>query len=306
MPKQGSKSGKSSKTARVLNLLTDPASIETPENSRAAESPSESTRFTDDRQTQAKIRGALEMELSEMTPPARPTRTRPSRAARAIPMESTPAPAAESAPAPAVEAPPVPAVESTPAPAVEAPTVPAVESTPAPATEAPTVPAVESTPTPATEAPTVPAVEAAPAPVVESVPDDSAADAAPEDELLEAVFPVPSREPSKMEAAVNNLRSAGEKAPDEFICFNVTQALVEDKADKYIKMFGMCSCSRCRIDVIALSLSNLPPKYVVAKPHELIPRLSMYEQKYNAAVVAQVISSCKKVMDRPHHQRKTD
>ena len=78
---------------------------------------------------------------------------------------------------------------------------------------------------------------------------------------------------------------------------------MEDKADKYIKMFGLCTCNRCRIDVIALALSNLPAKYVVAKPHELIPRLSMYEQKYNAAVVTQVMSACRKVLERPHHER---
>ncbi|MBQ9648051.1 MAG: late competence development ComFB family protein, partial [Oscillospiraceae bacterium] len=106
-----------------------------------------------------------------------------------------------------------------------------------------------------------------------------------------------------MQAATDELRAAGDKDPDEYLCFNVTQALVEDKADKYIKMFGLCSCARCRIDVIALALSNLPAKYVVAKPHELIPRLSMYEQKYNAAVVTQVMSACRKVLDRPHHVR---
>ena len=77
MPKQGSK-GKSSKTARVLNLLTDPGSAaETPEaKTAAAESAAESARLADDRKTQAKIRGALEMELADMPAPApaRPVR----------------------------------------------------------------------------------------------------------------------------------------------------------------------------------------------------------------------------------------
>ena len=102
---------------------------------------------------------------------------------------------------------------------------------------------------------------------------------------------------------LNAAFQALEQSEEEFVCFNVTQALVEDKADKYIRMFGMCACARCRIDVIALALSSLPAKYVVAKPHELVPRLSMYEQKYNAAVVTQVMSACKKVLDRPHHSR---
>ena len=90
---------------------------------------------------------------------------------------------------------------------------------------------------------------------------------------------------------------------DDYLCFNVTQALVEDKTEKYMKMFGMCTCNRCRIDVVALALSNLPAKYVVARPKDMIPRLSIYESKYSAAVITQVMKACKKVIDLPHHKR---
>ncbi|MBQ9648281.1 MAG: hypothetical protein IJV43_07985, partial [Oscillospiraceae bacterium] len=76
MPTKGSKSGKSSKTARVLNLLTDPDSVETPAEQSAPDSAAENARLADDRRTQAKIRGALEQELAEAAP-ARPTRARP-------------------------------------------------------------------------------------------------------------------------------------------------------------------------------------------------------------------------------------
>ena len=243
MPKPSSKSGKSSKTARVLNLLTDPESAEeTAAQPAAAENAAESAKLADDRRTQAKIRGALEMELAESAAPARPVRARPTKA------PSTPA-------------------APKPAPSVR-------EAVPA---EMPVF----------TEEP----AEAAPAPAPAPAP------------TPEPVFRKPAPPQAPMQAAVNELRTAGDKDPDEYICFNVTQALVEDKADKYIKMFGLCSCARCRIDVIALALSNLPAKYVVAKPHELIQRLSMYEQKYNAAVVTQVMSACRKVLDRPHHVR---
>ena len=68
-------------------------------------------------------------------------------------------------------------------------------------------------------------------------------------------------------------------------------------------MFGMCSCQRCRIDVIALALSNLPSKYVVVSDKDINPRLSMYESKYSAAVITQVMSACKKVLEKPHHKR---
>ncbi len=127
--------------------------------------------------------------------------------------------------------------------------------------------------------------------------------AASEPDASGELFPISEIADTPLEHTLNELRAAGERQPNEYICFNVMQALVEDKADKYIKMFGLCDCNRCRIDVIALALSNLPAKYVVAKPHELIPRLSIYEQKFSASVVTQVMSACRKVLDRPHHER---
>ena len=214
------KPGKSSKTARVLNLLTDPESVET-----AAPPADDNSKLADDRRTQAKIRGALEQELADSAASAR-------LAAPRAPEMPKPAPSVISA---------------------------------------------------------IPAV----------IPDFSS-DA---QDSPEPTFSVPPQPQSPLQTHMEKLRNACEKEPDEYICFNVTQALVEDKADKYIKMFGLCGCNRCRIDVIALALSNLPAKYVVAKPHELIPRLSMYEQKYNAAVVTQVMGACRKVLDRPHHER---
>ncbi len=226
-----SRPGKSSKTARVLNLLTDPSSAVEPAPEETP-SPAESARLADDRRTQARIRGALEMELAESAAPARPAMARPSAA----------------------------------------PTRPLV----------PEEPADE--------------IEPEPAPEPISAPP-------PPPPVKQAVFPQPEPRPAPMGETINALQAAGDADPEQYICVNVTRALVEDKADKYIKMFGLCSCQRCRIDVIALALSNLPPKYVVAKPHDLVPRLSVYEQQYNAAILTQVMSACRKVLDRPHHER---
>lgn len=251
MPKQGSKSGKSSKTARVLNLLTDPESVEKSSDAQetAPEDVGGGIKLPDDRKTQAKIRGALEgaleMELAESAAPARPKRPKSTKEKVSPPTEKS---AEEEA-----------------------------------------------------DATNAPSAASAVKPVLEEFPAEASASSPEEDAVIRV--PVPGEGHTPLEITVNELRSAGEKKPDEYIIFNVMQALVEDKADKYIRMFGLCNCSRCRIDVVALALSNLPPKYVVAKPHELIPRLSIYEQKFSAAVVTQVMSACRKVLERPHHQR---
>jgi len=84
-------------------------------------------------------------------------------------------------------------------------------------------------------------------------------------------------------------------------CLNVMQLLVEAKVDKYIRLFGLCSCQRCRIDVIALTLTGLPAKYIVTREPQTAPLLSVYEEKYNAAIVSQLINACKLVLEHPRH-----
>ena len=97
---------------------------------------------------------------------------------------------------------------------------------------------------------------------------------------------------------------APEKPIEEDVTYiNVMQTLVEEKAGKYIKMFGLCTCKQCEADVKALTLSNLVPKYVVLSKQDRIPMLTVYEGRYNSTVTAQLTRSCKVVMDHPHHGR---
>lgn len=84
---------------------------------------------------------------------------------------------------------------------------------------------------------------------------------------------------------------------------NVMQVLVEEKAPKYVQMFGLCTCKRCMEDVKAITLNHLPPKYVVLEPGDRVPRLTVYEGKFTSDITAQLLQACKLVMERPHHSR---
>lgn len=307
MPKEGSKyakSGKTTKTDRVLSLLTDPA-IAGEDETKAGE-PKEAA----DSETAAQIRDALEAELAA-APAPHPRKS----AAPAVRQSSAPAaepPAAEVKPmVPAAEP---PAAEVTPAaPAAEPPVAevkPAVPSAEPPVAEVTPAARPEVTPVTLEEFPVpedavvLSAPEPEPVPAPASAPEPEPAPA-PEPEPAPVPAPAPAPEPVLAPALEPVPTPALEQAEDEhYTCLNVTQALVEEKADKYIKMFGMCDCPRCRIDVIAMAMSNLPAKYVVVRDQDINPRLSMYEAKYNAAVVTQVMSACKKVTERPHHVRK--
>ena len=84
---------------------------------------------------------------------------------------------------------------------------------------------------------------------------------------------------------------------------NVMQVLVEEKAPKYVKMFGLCSCERCMEDVKAYTLNHLPSKYVVVEPGDRIPRLTVYEGRFASDITAQLLQACKVIMAHPHHSR---
>jgi len=229
----GSKKKNSSKTARVLGLLTSPPAMEDGESgvpSKPAPEPpvQRPSQPPDDEAVEAEVRGALEQALAEAEREA----PAPSKSA---PSGSTPLGSAPLGYPPRPE-PPRAAPEPRPEPPAAKPEPPVPEPEAQPQQDGP----AGGTPTPQTE--------------------------------LEDVF-----------------------------CFNVTQTLVEQKVDKYIELFGLCRCPRCRIDVIALALTNLPAKYVVARRHEAVPLLSIYEGKYNAAIISQVMNACKQVMEHPRH-----
>lgn len=120
--------------------------------------------------------------------------------------------------------------------------------------------------------------------------------------------PAPAPQPAPVQAAEPE-PSPGEPhfkeplVPENPGYINVMQVLVEEKAPKYIQMFGLCQCERCLADVKAYTLNHLPSKYVVIEKGDLIPRLTVYEGKFISDVTAQLLQACKVVMERPHHGR---
>ena len=149
---------------------------------------------------------------------------------------------------------------------------------------------------------------AAPAPVQ---PDPSPAP------VQTAPVPAPEPDPEPIPAQPEPVQAAPVPEPEppapepvhEFIepenpgYINVMQVLVEEKAPKYVEMFGLCTCKRCMEDVKAYTLNHLPPKYVVLEPNDRVPRLTVYEGKFSSDITAQLLQACKVVMQTPHHSR---
>ena len=156
-----------------------------------------------------------------------------------------------------------------------------------------------------------------PAPTQESAPveeDTAVADAAPVEEPVEEAAPAEeapdtAADPSPVAASEgDDFDPSREPSPptrfkvDRHSTYvNVMETLVEEKAAKYIDLFGLCKCHRCVADVKAYALNHLAPKYVVMLTGEVIPRISVYEGQFAADVTAQILTACKVVMASPRH-----
>jgi len=172
--------------------------------------------------------------------------------------------------------------------AAPAPQAAPVQSAEAPALAAPQSPAASAQP------------EAAPAPSAPPVPVQLEEFSEPEQESAPAGSPIPAQ---PIPTPPLSLTVVPPPAPSQSGYINVMQVLVEEKAEKYAKMFGLCTCSRCMDDVKALALNHLPPKYVVMDEGDRIPKLTFYEGHYSSDITAQLLHACETVHRRPHHTR---
>lgn len=182
----------------------------------------------------------------------------------------------------------------TTAPPAEQPVRPVVEEvSPVTTEQTPAAPAPVEEPMPE------PAPAPAPAPAGGEMGQEEIEEPLPDDAPAEEPEPEPAPTPPASKPAPQTQPPEEE----EVTYTNVMQVLVEEKAPRYIKKFGLCSCKHCAADVKALTLSNLVPKYVVLSKLDRIPMLTVYEGRYSTTIFAQLTRACKIVMDHPHHSR---
>jgi len=83
---------------------------------------------------------------------------------------------------------------------------------------------------------------------------------------------------------------------------NFMERLVREKVDSIIKSVGMCGCEQCRLDVMALALNALPPKYVVTEKGEIYTRLDGMREQIAADVVRELTKAAEVVSGNPRHE----
>ena len=86
---------------------------------------------------------------------------------------------------------------------------------------------------------------------------------------------------------------------------HVLHNLIEDSVEQVINELVsdnfMCTCEQCRLDIAALALNGLPPRYVVTNKGASYARADLLEMQKYVDVIGAVTKAIKLVKDHPRH-----
>lgn len=82
---------------------------------------------------------------------------------------------------------------------------------------------------------------------------------------------------------------------------NYMEEFVSKKTDEILKLMNICKCDKCKLDIMALALNELPSKYVVSEQGQLYAKLSELEQQFDIDIETSIIKAAVFVSKNPKH-----
>ncbi|WP_352420017.1 late competence development ComFB family protein [Proteiniborus sp.] len=82
---------------------------------------------------------------------------------------------------------------------------------------------------------------------------------------------------------------------------------MEDVVYRYLdsvlsKYNNVCKCTKCKLDIVALALNNLPPQYTVTEKGKLFTKVKEMEAQYEVDIVREITKAIEIVSRKPHHE----
>ncbi len=82
---------------------------------------------------------------------------------------------------------------------------------------------------------------------------------------------------------------------------NLMEIMVMYSIDDIKRHYDFCGCSQCRMDIAALALNKLPPRYVVTSKGESYGRAELLHMQKDLDLLSVVLSAVKMVQQKPRH-----
>lgn len=87
---------------------------------------------------------------------------------------------------------------------------------------------------------------------------------------------------------------------------NTIELAVEEMLDDVLNKYAQrnpetCTCQRCRLDIMAIALNNLPTRYVVTDEGGIYTKVAMEQVGGRAQVAAAILNAIQIVNKNPRH-----
>jgi len=82
---------------------------------------------------------------------------------------------------------------------------------------------------------------------------------------------------------------------------NYMEVCVGDQMESVLEGLNCCTCENCVMDITAIALNSLPPKYVVTKKGQLYTKLYTLQQQFDVDIIAAITKAAVIVGRAPRH-----
>jgi competence protein ComFB len=85
------------------------------------------------------------------------------------------------------------------------------------------------------------------------------------------------------------------------ILHNLMEEAILDVVDDFMDKRNICACEQCRLDVVAIALNSLPPRYVATPKGVIYAKTDFLEIQKNIDVIGAILKAIELVKKNPHH-----
>lgn len=79
----------------------------------------------------------------------------------------------------------------------------------------------------------------------------------------------------------------------EEVVFSLMKEVLDD--------INVCNCEKCKMDIAAIALNDLPPRYIVSDKGELYSKVNSLKQQFEVDVISAVTKAAVLVKRKPRH-----
>ena len=88
---------------------------------------------------------------------------------------------------------------------------------------------------------------------------------------------------------------------------NYMEKLVFNKLDDLHKSKkNFCNCEQCRLDIAAIALNELSPRYIVTDRGKLYTKIDMLETQFSVNILMELTKGIDIVAKHPRHKQEQD